>query len=117
MKCNCSVCGGKDYNKEGIEVFEKEVMPFIYTLVGGSPTSPFPVKYVGWVSSLAAYSQAIAYDRIHGNFGRKYFTSNKWMLKYKEILNNQFNIIVIFDEKDRTAEPVQEVCERGAETK
>lgn len=112
MTCNCPVCSGRNINEEAFAVAD-EVILFIKkdVLKLKNINQPFPLKYNGLLASVLAYSQALNYDRIHGNFGRKYFSDNKHFLKLKDDLNEKFKEIVIMDVRELNGEEVQEVCE------
>ena len=115
MKCDCATCNGKDFNPIGIEVANKEVMPFFKQelLNLEYPTHPFPKKYDGLASSIFAFSQALAYNRAH-KVDMKYHTENKWMLKFKSELFEKF-VMKIAHPSEMTGEP-KYVCEFNVES-
>ena len=78
---------------------------------------PIPMRYEGFLSSLLAYSQAISYDRIHSFSQRIYYTDNIWMLKFKDLLNNRFQEVIISNKSEMKLEDnLQEVCEYNSST-
>lgn len=114
MTCNCAVCNGRNYNQAGIDLADKEVIPFVKVqlLKLKYPKHPFPMKYDGLLASLLCYSQAIAYDRVHKEGPKKYYTDNPWMLKFKDELNNKFTEVIITSSSEISLETlVREVCE------
>jgi hypothetical protein len=95
MKCDCPTCNGKDYNPIGIQIAEKEVIPFFKQelLKVKYPTHPFPLKYDGLLASLLCFGQALAYNRAHAvHMG--YYTENKWILKFGLELFDKFGMKV-----------------------
>ena len=114
MICDCPVCKGRSFNEAGFYVAENEVLPFVKTAILKSsyPNHPIPHKYNGLTASLLAYSQAIAYDRAHNENGKKYYTNNCWMLKFKDELNLKFKEVIITDKSEIDKDDLlREVCE------
>ena len=114
MVCDCPICNGRDINQLGITFANKEVIPFvkIHLLKLKYPNHPIPYRYNGLLSSLMAYSQAVSYDKLHGNSGRKYYTDNIWILKFKNELNNKFSEVLICSKSEMEDESIcREVCE------
>jgi len=97
MKCDCPVCNGKDYNAAGIQLAEKEIIPFFKQelLKLRYPTHPFPLKYKGLLASCFCYSQALSYNRAHGIENSVYHTENKWMVKFGNELSKKFGLPVL----------------------
>ncbi len=95
MKCDCPTCKGKDHNALGIQVAEKEVIPFFKQelLKVAYPTHPFPIRYDGLLASCLCYGQALAYNRAHA-VDMVYHTENKWMLKFASELEAKFGMKV-----------------------
>lgn len=93
MNCNCSVCDGKDFNPIGLQLAEKEIIPFVKKdlLKLNYPEHPFPRKYTGLLASLFAYGQALAYNRAH-SLEAIYYTDSKWMLKYSSEFGTKFGM-------------------------
>lgn len=118
MNCNCPVCRGRDITQAGIELAEKEVIPFIKNdiLKLRYPNHPLPLRYRSLYPSLFAYSQALYYDRIHQEPVKRYYTDNLLLLKFKDAMNQKFKNLIITDLKEMTAdESVREVCEFNTE--
>lgn len=111
MKCNCPVCNGRDFNPAGIELAEKEIIPFFKRelLNLRYPTHPFPMKYDGLLASLFSYGQALAYNRVHDVQNVVYYTQNKWLLKYSKEMGVKFGMPVLHESELRTT--AYEVCE------
>lgn len=112
--CNCPICNGRDINEAGIDMAENKVIPFFKNDLLKLPYKdmPFPIKYRGLVYSLMAYSQALAYDIIHNEPVKKYYTDNKWLIKFKDDLNKKFPQLIICDVRQMNSdESVREVCE------
>ncbi len=116
MACDCPVCKGRDLNQEGIDFAIKEVIPYVkeYLLKLRHKNHPMPCKYAGFTASLMCFSQALVFDKAHGNYGRKYYTHDKNMLYYAKRINEKFHRVTICDIKDMSEENVQEVCEFNA---
>ncbi len=115
MKCDCPACNGKrDVNADGIQVAEKEVIPFfkIDLLKVKYPTHPFPMKYDGLFASLLCFGQALAYNRAH-SVDMVYHTENKWMLKFASELEVKFGMKVSHP-SEMKGEP-KLVCEYNVE--
>jgi hypothetical protein len=108
--CNCTVCKGRNYNKEGIELAEAEVIPFFKTelLKLRYPNHPFPLKYKGLFASVLCYSQALAYNRAH-SISAVFHTDNKWMLKFSGQLAEKFGMKT--DHTDNRPEDCGLACE------
>lgn len=115
MRCQCPVCHGKDINKAGIELAEKEVIPFFKTelLKLQYPNHPFPRKYEGLLASVFCFAQALAFDRAHSYIGKKYYTENKWMLQHSESLQKRFGMPIFHVSELKTE--AQRVCEFNVE--
>ena len=93
MKCNCPVCDGKEIERGGITLAEKEVIPFFKQelLNLKYPTHPFPFKYRGLLAPIMCYSQALHYNRLHSTH-TLYYTKNEWLLKYSDALFKKFGM-------------------------
>jgi len=115
MSCDCPVCKDRDINKDALDFAEREVIPFVTKelIKPKYPTHPWPRKYKGLLASLCAYSQAMYWDIIHKQeVPNKYFTANKWLLKFKDELNEKFPQLVICDAQEiHDAYKLREVCE------
>jgi hypothetical protein len=111
MSDHCSVCSDRNINKEGVDLAEKEVIPFFKKelLQLRYPTHPFPPRFENLISSLLAYGQALAFDRVHGRTGVKFFTKNKWLLKHSDAMRLKFDLQPV-DESELQG-PLKEVCE------
>lgn len=110
---NCKCCqDGKDINNEGLELAEKEVLPFIKQelLKLKYPNHPLPRRYSKSLNSIFAYAQAMAFDRHHNNMGRSYVTDDPFLLQYKDQLNAKFIRLIICDKLEQ-GELAQEVCQ------
>lgn len=95
-KCNCCVCNGKKINVIGVEIAEKEIIPFlkIEVLKLDYPNHPFPMKYDGLLASCFALGQVIAYDREHRTKS-VFYSESKWILKYSNELTKKFGIAIL----------------------
>ena len=115
--CDCPICKGRDLNEMGLLFAEKMIFPFVkkQLLEMRFPSHPFPIKYKEFSHSLMAYSQAMVYDIAHNNPPGEYFTSNEFMLKFKDQLNREFPRIIIKDESEMGNQEVREVCEFNVE--
>ncbi len=113
MNCDCPACNGRDVNLDGIQVAEKEVIPFFKEelLKLRYPTHPFPLRYDGLLAATLCYGQAVAYGRTH-SIVATYHTENKWMLKFSEELFTKFGLKILHKSELKT-EP-QLVCEYNA---
>lgn len=112
--CNCPTCNGKDFNALGIEVSDKEIIPFlkIEVLKLRYPTHPFPMKYDGLLASCFALGQVIAYDRKHKTQS-VFYTESKWILKYSNELTKKFGVPILHKSELKT--PHKFVCEFNTE--
>lgn len=116
MSCACPVCKQRTPNLIGIEIAENEVIPFVKTelLKLRYPTHPFPHKYKDLVASIYAFSQALHQKRAN-NVEGKYYTSNKWLLKFTKELEDRFGLPIVPESELNTNSIL--VCEFNTEDK
>lgn len=114
MHCDCPVCNGRDFNAAGIQLAEKEVIPFIKKdlLNLRYPTHPFPLRYDGLLSSVFCYSQSLAYNKAHG-IEAIYYTENKWLLRYNKELTAKFGMPILHKSELKSCAKL--VCEYNVE--
>jgi hypothetical protein len=113
-ECNCSVCNGKQINVIGIQISEKEIIPFlkIEVLKLRDPKHPFPMKYDGLLASCFALGQVLAYDREHKTKS-VFYSESKWILKYSSELTKKFGIPILHKSELKSAHKF--VCEFNVE--
>lgn len=115
MRCECLVCNGRDWNREGCIFAEKEIIPFFKQelLKLKYPTHPFPIRYKGLFSSILCLGQAIVYDRYHGIIYTTYYTNNKLLLKYSKEISSKFGMSIVHRDELKTVARL--VCEFNVE--
>lgn len=113
MTCDCPICKGRDINKEGVKV-SVEIIDFIKDTLNLDHRMPFPRKYdkPSAVSSIMAYSQALAFNRAHGIEGI-YYTDNPLLLKVSKELGDKYGMPT--DKTENVPENHYDVCEFNTE--
>ena len=92
--CPCPVCAGRDFKREGIELADKEIIPFIKNklLNVKYPDHPFPLKYGSIAASCFAYSQVVCFARNHSSLSQIFYTENKILIEHKDRLCMKFGV-------------------------
>lgn len=111
---NCSICQCKNVSKEGLEAAEKEVLPFLKTIMKLRPNHPFPMRFGNLFRIVYAYSQALTYDRLHNFSNSIFYTENEHLLKYSRELKDKFGMSVLHPSTLPKNVEVGEACEFNA---